>query len=100
MDALQVISEPRRREILRLVWDRELTSGDIAGSFDVTFGAVSQHLGVLREAGFVKVRAEGNRRYYRADRERLGPLARALEAMWTDTLDRLAEAVESEERRS
>jgi DNA-binding transcriptional ArsR family regulator len=100
MDPLQVISEPRRREILRLVWDRELTSGDIAASFDVPFGAVSQHLGVLRHGGFVKVRAEGNRRYYRADRQRLGPLAQALEAMWTDTLDRLAEAVESEERRS
>ena len=100
MDALQIISEPRRREILRLVWDRELSSGDIAASFDVTFGAVSQHLGVLRQAGFVQVRAEGNRRFYRADRERLGPLAHALEAMWTDTLDRLAEAVESEERSS
>jgi DNA-binding transcriptional ArsR family regulator len=98
MDALQVISEPRRREILRLVWDRELTSGEIAAGFDVTFGAVSQHLGVLREAGFVRVRAAGNRRFYRADRERLGPLAAALEAMWADTLDRLAEAVESEER--
>jgi len=100
MDALQIISEPRRREILRLVWDRELSSGDIAASFDVTFGAVSQHLGVLRHAGFVHVRAEGNRRFYRADRERLGPLAHALEAMWTNTLDRLAEVVESEERRS
>jgi DNA-binding transcriptional ArsR family regulator len=100
MDALQVISEPRRREILRLVWDRELSSGDIAASFDVTFGAVSQHLGVLREAGFVQVRADGNRRFYRADRERLGPLAAALEAMWADALDRLAEAVESDERTS
>jgi DNA-binding transcriptional ArsR family regulator len=100
MDALQVISEPRRREILRLVWDRELSSGDIAASFDVTFGAVSQHLGVLREAGFVQVRAAGNRRFYRADRERLGPLAFALEAMWADTLDRLAEAIESEERKA
>jgi DNA-binding transcriptional ArsR family regulator len=100
MDALQVISEPRRREILRLVWDRELSSGDIAASFDVTFGAVSQHLGVLRQAGFVRVRAEGNRRFYRADRERLGPLAHALEAVWTDTLARLAEAVETEERAS
>jgi DNA-binding transcriptional ArsR family regulator len=98
MDALQVISEPRRREILRLVWDRELSSGDIAASFDVTFGAVSQHLGVLRQAGFVRVRAEGNRRFYRADRERLGPLAHALEAMWTDTLAQLADAVETEER--
>ena len=94
MDALQVVIEPRRREILRLVWDRELSAGDIAGAFDVTFGAVSQHLGVLRRAGFVSVRSEGNRRFYQADRERLGPLARALEAMWSATLDQLAETVE------
>jgi len=97
MDALQVISEPRRREILRLVWDRELASGEIATRFDLTFGAVSQHLGVLREAGFVRVRAEGNKRFYRADRERLGPLAQALEAMWNDTLEQLAAAVEGEQ---
>jgi DNA-binding transcriptional ArsR family regulator len=100
MDAIQVISEPRRREILRLVWEEELSSGEIAARFDVTFGAVSQHLGVLREAGFVQVRRDGNRRYYRADRERLGPLARALEAMWTETLDRLAAAVEADRKRS
>jgi DNA-binding transcriptional ArsR family regulator len=96
MDALQVVSEPRRREILRLVWDHELSAGEIAGQFDVTFGAVSQHLGILRDAGFVRARREGNRRLYRADRERLGPLAQALEAMWTVTLDRLAEAVEAD----
>ena len=96
MDALQVVSEPRRREILRLVWEQELSAGEIAGRFDVTFGAVSQHLGILRDAGFVRTRHEGNRRLYRADRERLGPLAQALEAMWTETLDRLADAVESD----
>ena len=98
MDAMQVVSEPRRREILRLVWDRELSAGEIAGRFDVTFGAVSQHLGVLRDAGFVTSRRDGNRRLYRADRARLGPLARALEAMWTETLDRLADAVEADVR--
>ncbi len=96
MDALQVISEPRRREILRLVWTDELSAGDIASRFDVTFGAVSQHLGVLRDAGFVHARRDGNRRLYRADRERLGPLAQALEAMWSDALDRLVDAVETE----
>src|SRR5215218_29797 len=94
MDAFQVVIEPRRREILRLVWDQELSAGDIASAFDVSFGAVSQHLGVLRRAGFVRVRSEGNRRFYQADRERLGPLAQALEAMWTATLDQLADAVE------
>jgi DNA-binding transcriptional ArsR family regulator len=96
MDALQVVSEPRRRAILRLVWDRELSAGEIAGGFDVTFGAVSQHLGVLRDAGFVRVRRDRNRRLYQADRVRLGPLAATLEAMWDDTLDRLAAAAESD----
>jgi DNA-binding transcriptional ArsR family regulator len=97
MDALQVIGEPRRREILRLVWKSELSSGEIASRFPVTFGAVSQHLGVLREAGFVTVRPAGNRRFYRADRARLGPLARVLEAMWASKLDDLADAVEAKE---
>src|SRR5262245_41042831 len=99
MDALQVVSQPQRREILRLVWDRELSAGEIAGRFDVTFGAVSQHLRVLREAGFVRLRRAGNHRLYQADRERLGPLALALEAMWADTLDRLAAAAEADARR-
>src|SRR4051812_33511047 len=96
MDALQIVGDPRRREILRLVWDRELAAGDIAGRMPVTFGAVSQHLGVLREAGFVRVRVAGNRRFYRADRAALGPLALALESMWSDALGRLASAVEAE----
>lgn len=96
MDALQVVGEPRRREILRLVWDRERTAGEIASQFDVTFGAVSQHLAVLREAGFVNVRRAGNQRFYQTDRKALGPLAQALEAMWSSSLDRLAAAVESD----
>jgi DNA-binding transcriptional ArsR family regulator len=96
VDGLQVVSEPRRREILRLVWDRERSAGEIAGAFDVTFGAISQHLGVLRDAGFVRVRAAGNQRFYRADRTALGPLAQALEAMWASSLDRLAAAVEAD----
>ena len=96
VDALQVVGEPHRREILRLVWDGERTAGEIAAAFDLTFGAVSQHLGVLRDAGFVTVRPAGNRRFYLADRRALGPLARALEAMWSIDLDRLAAAVEAD----
>jgi DNA-binding transcriptional ArsR family regulator len=96
VDAFQIVSEPHRREILRLTWDRELSAGEIAARFDVTFGAVSQHLGVLREAGFVRARRAGNHRFYRADRQRLGPLAAALEAMWTDVLDQLAASAEAE----
>ena len=94
MDALKVVAEPRRRELLQLIWDRELAAGEIADHFDLTFGAVSQHLGILREAGFVTVRKDGNRRYYQADQERLGPLRPLLESMWSDTLDQLAETIE------
>src|SRR5215212_9003895 len=96
MDAARVAFEPHRREILRLVWDGERSAGEIADQFEVTFGAVSQHLKVLRDAGFVRARRDGNRRLYVADRARLGPLAQALEAMWTDALDRLAAAVEAD----
>ncbi|MDQ3951376.1 MAG: metalloregulator ArsR/SmtB family transcription factor [Actinomycetota bacterium] len=97
MDALQVVAEPRRRAILRLVWDRELAAGEIASRFDVSFAAVSQHLGVLRDAGFVSVRRAGRARLYRVDRRALGPLRPMLEKMWTESLDKLARLVEEEE---
>ncbi len=96
MDGLQIVGQPRRREILRLVWDREVPAGEIAQHFNVTFGAVSQHLAVLRDAGFVTVRAVGNQRFYRADSVGLGALGPGLEAMWAASLDRLANAVEAE----
>jgi DNA-binding transcriptional ArsR family regulator len=63
----------------------------------MTFGAVSQHLAVLRGAGLVSVRRDGNRRFYTADKEALGPLRPMLEAMWRDTLDRLADSIEGQE---
>ena len=95
MDALQVIAEPRRRRILGLVWDREMAAGDIASEFEVTFGAISQHLAILRRSGFVEVRSDGNRRWYRANKTALGPLTEVLEAMWSETLDDLAAAIEA-----
>jgi DNA-binding transcriptional ArsR family regulator len=99
MNPVQVLTEPRRSEILRMVWDEERTAGDIASRFGITFGAVSQHLGVLRDAGFVRVRKEGTRRFYRADRGRIGPLKAVLEAMWRDELNRLASAIEEDRER-
>ena len=91
---LDAIASPRRREILHLVWDRELTAGEIASRFDVSWPAVSQNLGVLRRAGLVKERREGTRRFYRAQPSALGPLEAALRQMWEHDLDHLKEAVE------
>ena len=89
-----MLTEPRRREILRLIWDEELPAGDIAERFDISFGAVSQHLARLRAAGFVEVRAEGNHRFYRANRPALESYAPMLEAMWSSTLDHIARLAE------
>src|SRR5437588_11434148 len=98
--ALRAIASPRRREILRLVWDRELASGDIAAHFDVSWPAISQNLRVLEGAGLVKTRRHGQSRLYRANRARLGPLKRVLVTMWEDDLDRLATLAEAEAKRS
>ena len=97
MDTFQIVAEPRRREILRLVWDHELSASDIAANFDVTFGAVSQHLGVLRDAGMVTLRKDGNRRMYQADQDVLAPYKTILESMWQETLGDLARVIEVDE---
>jgi DNA-binding transcriptional ArsR family regulator len=100
MDLLDVVAEPRRRAILRLVWEQELSSGEIASGIpDVTWAAVSQHLAVLRDAGAVRERRAGTRRYYRADRRALGPLRRVLTERWEADLRRLARQAGPEERR-
>ena len=96
--ALRAIASPRRRQMLRLVWDRELSSGEIASHFDVSWPAVSQNLRVLEGTGLVKCRRSGTTRLYRADRARLRPLKGLLKAMWETDLDRLAELAEDEER--
>ncbi len=90
---LNAIASPRRREILRLVWDRELAAGEIAARFDVSWPAISQNLQVLRKAGLVTERREANRRLYRADPAALGSLRAALEEMWAADLDRLGRVV-------
>jgi DNA-binding transcriptional ArsR family regulator len=96
---LKALASPRRREILRLVWDAEREAGEIARAMpDVTFGAVSQHLRALAHAGLVDLRADGRHRLYRARRDALGPIGQSLEAMWNDALWRLkikAELLES-----
>jgi DNA-binding transcriptional ArsR family regulator len=102
MDAtvLSAIASPRRREILRLVWDRELAAGDIHRAMpDVTFGAVSLQLRALIAAGVVDVRRERRHRFYRARREALDEVAELLERMWDDALWRLKLQAELEASR-
>src|SRR5437899_445410 len=93
---LRAIADPRRREIIRLVRFDEQSAGEIASHFDVSRPAISQHLTILREAGLLTERRDGNRRLYRARPEALDDVRAYIEEFWTDHLARLKAAAEEE----
>jgi DNA-binding transcriptional ArsR family regulator len=95
--ALKAIAAPTRRQILTLVRDGELSAGEIAGHFDVTRPAVSQHLTVLKEAGLVSERRNGTQRLYQARPEGLAQLKAFLEEFWDQRLDALKAEAQREE---
>ena len=97
--AIRALAEPRRRRILELVRDGELTAGEIASAFDVTRPAVSQHLAVLKHAGLLEERREGTKRLYRVRAEGLADVREFVETFWDGRLERLRLAAELEEGR-
>ena len=98
--ALRALAEPRRRDILRLVHDRERPAGDIASHFDVTRPAISQHLKVLLKAGLITVRRDRTRLFYRARPEGLAEVRQFLDEFWDERLEQLRQFAEAEERRT
>ena len=98
--ALKAIADPKRREILRLVWSDELPATDIASHFgDVTRSAISQHLGVLRQANLISERRDGTRRLYLANIDEMARLRTFLDQYWSGGLDRLKTAAEAAQRK-
>jgi DNA-binding transcriptional ArsR family regulator len=92
---LRALADPHRREILRLVQHTELAAGRIAATFTLTQQAVSQHLGVLKDAGLLTERRDGTRRLYALRHESLEPVRELLCEFWPDALGRLKIAVEA-----
>jgi DNA-binding transcriptional ArsR family regulator len=97
---LSAIASPRRRRLLQLMWDKELSAGELAQSFDVSWPAISQHLAVLKEAELVTERRQGRHRLYRSGPAQVGALADILQQMWSEDLDRLAQLAEAEQKGS
>jgi DNA-binding transcriptional ArsR family regulator len=91
-DVLAALAEPNRRRLLELLRRGEMTVTELASHFRITRPAISQHLGVLAEAGLVEVRREGRFRYYRLDPQGMARLRSALDAFWTSELDQLADS--------
>jgi DNA-binding transcriptional ArsR family regulator len=91
---LKAIAEPRRQEILRLVWRRERPAGDVASHFEISRPAISKHLRILKEAGLVEERREGTQRLYRARPEGLADASRFLESFWDEGLAAIKRSAE------
>lgn len=101
MDAvLRALAEPNRRAILSLVAEQELNAGQIAANFNITRPAISQHLGVLKDAKLINERREGTQRFYRASPEGLSELRAYLETFWDKHLVDLKAAAETEAKRT
>ena len=92
------VADGRRRQILELLHTRELTAGQIAAEFDVSWPAISRHLRLLREGGLVRERREGRERVYALEpgalRDVIGEWVAAFDARWDESLQSLKEQLE------
>ena len=103
MQSLLAIADPTRRRIVELLAERERTAGGLVDKFDLSAPAISQHLKVLREAGLVTVRAEGQKRVQMLNPGGFGELEAWMEktrAFWSSRLDTLERELRAEDERN
>lgn len=96
-DAFNAVAEPRRRQILLLLADREFSVNEIVDNLDFDQPSVSKHLRVLRDTGLVRMRCNGRQKLYRTNAEGIRPLhewASEFERYWTHQLNRVKERAE------
>ncbi len=103
MQSLLAIADPTRRRIVELLAQRDRTTGELVDEFDVSAPAISQHLNVLREAGLIVTRAEGQTRVQSLHPEGLDDIQAWLEktrAFWSRRLDALERELRAEDERA
>jgi DNA-binding transcriptional ArsR family regulator len=100
MDVFEALAEPNRRTILGLLRQSELPAGALVEAVGLSQPGVSKHLKTLREAGLVSVRADGQRRLYRIEPEKLAEIDAWLapyRRFWRGKLDELERPLEEEQ---
>ena len=103
MQSLLAIADPTRRRIVELLAQRDRTSGELVEEFDVSAPAISQHLNVLREAGLVVTRAEGQTRNQTLNPAGLDDIGAWLERtrnFWSHRLDALERELKADDERN
>ena len=94
---LQALADPRRREIVELLLERERLVGDLVARLPIAQSGVSRHLRVLKEAGVVESRADGQRRIYSLRPEPFEKLSEWIaqyRRLWEERLDNFEVALE------
>jgi DNA-binding transcriptional ArsR family regulator len=99
LEKFQALSNETRFKIVGLVREREMTAGAIAQHFKLTRPGVSQHIGILRNAGLLDERRVGAKRLYAINGENFGELVKYAETFWRSRLRQLKHAAETIERR-
>ena len=92
LSAFEILAEPARRQIISLLAEGERPAGDLVAALPISQPGVSKHLKVLREAGFVTVRSDGQRRLYSLRPEPLAEIdawLQPLRQFWSDKLEAL-----------
>lgn len=98
-DPFEALGDPHRRTILRLLGERDRSVGELAGELPISRPAVSRHLRVLREAGFVREEPRGTRRIYALQADGIDAVRAYLEQVWGDAATRFRLVAEHTERR-
>jgi DNA-binding transcriptional ArsR family regulator len=100
MTPFEAIAAPNRRRILELLRVGERAAGDLVAATGLSQPGLSKHLKLLREAGLVSVRPDGQRRLYRLEPAELAVLDEWLtpfRAFWAQRLDALQKHLEQEQ---
>lgn len=103
MQSLAAIADPTRRRIVELLATRDRTAGELVDEFDISAPAISQHLNVLREAGLVTTRVEGQSRIQTlnpAGLDELGDWLERTRNFWSQRLDALERELKADDERN
>jgi DNA-binding transcriptional ArsR family regulator len=103
MQSLAAIADPTRRRIVELLAVRDRTAGELVEEFDLSAPAISQHLNVLREAGWISTRAEGQTRIQSLNpvaMDELGSWLDRTRRFWSRRLDALERELRAEDERN
>ncbi len=98
-DCFRALADPTRRDILKLLRDRDMTIAEVAGNFDMTRAAVKKHLTALSDGGLITVEARGREKVNRFNLAGMAPVFDWLgffDSFWDDRLSALKTAIEKD----